>query len=61
MTQPSNVDILPDGLEGLFQRNARVNMALKTLLLNLEPVDLKELTEELKNFAETIGAINRPE
>ena len=54
------LDLLPDGLEGLFMRNARVNVGVKTLLLNLEPVDLRELTEELNEFARTIGAIDRP-
>ena len=51
-----SLDLLPDGLEDLFIRNARINVGVKTLLLNLEPVDIRELTEELKNFAESIGA-----
>lgn len=55
-----SLDLLPDGLEELFIRNARVNVGVKTLLLNLEPVDIWELTGELKDFAESIGAISRP-
>lgn len=54
-------NLLPDGLEELFQRDARVNVGVKKLLLNLEPVDIRELTEELKGFAESIGAISPPE
>ena len=54
------LDLLPDGLEGLFMRNARINVGVKTLLQNLEPADLRELTEELNEFARTIGAIDRP-
>ena len=52
--------LLPDGLEELFLRNARVNVGVKTLLLNVDPVDVRELTEELNEFARTIGAIDRP-
>ena len=55
------LDFLADGLEELFVKNARVNVGVKTLLLNLEPVDIRELTEELQDFAKSIGAIKRPE
>ena len=55
------LNLLPDGLEELFVRNARVNVGVKTLLLNLEPVNIRELTEELQDFAKSIGAIKRPE
>ena len=55
------LDLLPDGLEELFVKNARVNVGVKTLLLNFEPVDIRELTEELQDFAKSIGAIKRPE
>lgn len=49
--------LLPDGLEDLFLRNARVNVGVKTLLLDVEPVDVRMLIEELNDFARTIGAI----
>lgn len=57
---PQELSLLPDGLEELFLRNAQVNVGVKTLLLNVDPVDVRELSEELSEFARTIGAKNRP-
>ena len=47
---------LPESLADIFVKKEFVNPQVKALLSGLDPIDCRELTEELHNFARDIGA-----
>ena len=49
-------DSLPAGLADIFVKKQYVNPRVKALLRGLDPIDCRELAEELHDFAQDIGA-----
>ena len=49
-------DYLPDSIAGIFAKREVADPRIQALLRGLGEVDCRELADELREFAETIGA-----
>ena len=55
------LDLLPEGLDDIFQQKEYHDPRVKSLLMELEKLDINELTRELTDFAKGIGATSNRE
>lgn len=58
LEEEEGLNLLPEGLDEIFQHKESSDPRVKMLLMDLEPVDLKELERDLADFAKSIGAVS---